>query len=700
LANLSLMDFFRRFTFAFTLLVAPLTVRAQSTVPTLTQALPAQTIGVGGAAVNLDLRNYFSLPGVTSQVAQFDTVLGKFNVELLANDAPLSVNNFLAYVADGSYANTIFHRSAALDGGTGNRIVQGGGYDTTGASINRKSPIALEYKLANVRGTLALARTSDPNSATSEWFFNVDDNTTVLGAGNGGGYAVFARVLGSGMSVVDAIAAVPTYNAANPPTDLTSPFRTLPLRDVTPGQQTITPANFIIVNSITVVPVYPTSASLTAVLAFAVANNNSAAVTATLSGSTLTLTPVGTGTATISVRAADTNGNAISSAFNVTVTNPTITSQPSPQTVSSGSTVVFSVTATGVPAPTYQWLRGSTQPGVGTPALIQGATSPTLVLSGVSGANAALAGNYSVVVANSVSAVTSNPATLTVITTNDPGRLINLSILTPLAAGETMTMGTVLGGSGTGGTKALLARAAGPSLTAFGLTAVLPSPTMTLANSASVAVASNTGWGVNAPTLSAVFTQVGAFPYLSTTSKDSAIYQANLAPGNYTVQVGDAGGGTGSVIAELYDATPGSAFTATTPRLINVSVLKQISAGSSLTAGFVIGGSTARTVLIRAVGPRLGLAPFSIPGAMPAPTMTLNNTSVSPAVVVATNSGWGGNSALLQAGNSVGAFAVTDPTSKDAMLLVTLAPGNYTAQVGPAGSSAGGTAIVEVYEVP
>lgn len=78
-------------------LAAAAVLRAQT--PMLTQALPAQTILDNGAPITLDLRNYFAVPSVTGQVVQFDTSLGKFNVELLANDAPLSVQNFLSYVA-------------------------------------------------------------------------------------------------------------------------------------------------------------------------------------------------------------------------------------------------------------------------------------------------------------------------------------------------------------------------------------------------------------------------------------------------------------------------------------------------------------------------------------------------------------------------------------------------------------------------
>ena len=85
---------------------------------------------------------------------------------------------------------------------------------------------------------------------------------------------------------------------------------------------------------------------------------------------------------------------------------------------------------------------------------------------------------------------------------------------------------------------------------------------------------------------------------------------------------------------------------------------------------------------------------------MPDPQLTLTSTSVTPAVTVAANNDWNGDAAFSQTAGRIGAFAVSNGASKDAMLLITLAPGNYTAQVGPVSGTAGGTAIVEVYEVP
>jgi hypothetical protein len=185
---------------------------------------------------------------------------------------------------------------------------------------------------------------------------------------------------------------------------------------------------------------------------------------------------------------------------------------------------------------------------------------------------------------------------------------------------------------------------------------------------------------------------VGAFAYVADNSKDAAILAPTLAPGNYTIQVKGSGIGAGSMIAELYDATPAGAYTSTTPRLINVSVMKEIAAGGALSAGFVIGGSTARTVLVRAIGP--GLAPFGVFNTMADPQLVL----FAGTTPILQNDNWGGGAELTTVAARVGAFAIANPESKDAMLLATLGPGNYSAQV--SGATGGGTMLMEVYEVP
>ena len=277
------------------------------------------------------------------------------------------------------------------------------------------------------------------------------------------------------------------------------------------------------------------------------------------------------------------------------------------------------------------------------------------------------------------------------------GRLINISVLAPLAEGEVMTIGTAIGGAGTGGTKAIVVRAAGPALAQFGVNDVLPDPRLALINQGSgLTVAANNDWAGD-PALSAAFAQVGAFPYATADAKDAGISQPTLAATNYTMQISDGGAGSGAVIAELYDATPAANFTGTTPRLINVSVLKEIVAGTTLTAGFVIDGSTPKTLLVRAVGPSLGLPPFNVPGVMIDPKLELfDNTTGAK---INENNDWAGTTELGAAFASVGAFALANASTKDAALLITVPPGQYSVQVNGA-DGAGGTVIVEIYDVP
>ena len=669
------------------LLLAFLTVisaRVAASTPAITSQPPAQSLNAGGPAVTIDLRNHFNLPGVSGPLVQFDTSLGRFNVELRPDAAPKHVANFLAYVAARSYAGTFFHRSAALDG-TAVSIVQGGGYllGASGTStVAKQSPVVLEYNLPNARGTLAAARTSDINSATSEWYFNVRDNSTVLGPTNGGGYTVFGRVIGNGMAVVDAIAALPRVNAG-------SPFNELPVRNFTSGD--VGAANLILVNSVSAAAIYPGDGPLAA-LSFSATSSNAEVISATVNGSTLVLSPVGGGVATVNVTATDTNGATVAASVSVSVagTNaaraPAITSQPQPTVrLAAGTTptVALAVAATGSPAPSYQWRRN----GVPLP----GENAPTLVLNR---ATEAQAGAYSCVVTNSNGSVSSDTSTVSFIaaTAAETGRLINLSILSIFAPGEQMTMGTVLGGAGTGGTKALLARVAGPSLAQLGVTQFMPDPQMALVRAGGPVVASNDNWG-GEPALATAFSAVGAFPYASAASRDAAIYQPALAAGGYTVELGDRAGSPGFAIAELYDSTPKASFTAGTPRLVNVSVRRNIPEGSPLVAGFYIDGTTSRTVLIRAIGP--GLAVFGVPETMPDPELKLLGAN---SAVIAANDNWGGTAQLTATGATVGAFAVSNPASNDAMLLITLPPGKYTTEV--IGRGAGGAALVEVYEVP
>jgi outer membrane protein assembly factor BamB len=386
-----------------------------------------------------------------------------------------------------------------------------------------------------------------------------------------------------------------------------------------------------------------------------------------------------------SVIVTNSSGSLTSTAVTLAVTPvaPTVTTPPAALAVTAGEAATLTVTAKGSLPLSYQWSFNGTA--------LAGATAATLALPSTLVANA---GSYTVTVTNLAGAITSPAAALTVSPANPP-RLINLSIFTTLGSAETFTVGTVVGGSGTNGLKPVLVRAMGPTLGAapFSVPGILPDPLLDVFTGGAN-VAHNDNWS-GLSSLSTISAQVAAFAFSDANSKDAAlVYNADpvASPGGFTVQIKDNAGSPGLVLAEFYDTTPAPAFTTKTPRLINISVLKPI--GPGLTAGFVVSGSGPLKVLIRAIGPSLNTL-FGVPGAVADPKLDILDAGGK---VIGTSDNWNGTPALSAAFAAVGAFPL-DPASKDAALLATLPPGNYTVQVSPA-SGATGTALVEVYEVP
>ena len=143
----------------------------------------------------------------TTQV-RFQTTLGNFVVELYPAKAPKTVQNFVQYAQDKHFDGTIFHR--VIDG----FMVQGGGFTADMAQKPTRAPIMLEIdrSLKNERGTIAMARTGNPNSATAQFFINLVDNANLNAPQpDGYGYAVFGKVV-SGMETIDAMRSVATRN--------------------------------------------------------------------------------------------------------------------------------------------------------------------------------------------------------------------------------------------------------------------------------------------------------------------------------------------------------------------------------------------------------------------------------------------------------------------------------------------------------
>ncbi|MEM7577539.1 MAG: peptidylprolyl isomerase [Planctomycetota bacterium] len=173
------------------------------------------------------------------------TTLGDIDVTFYDQTTPLSVDNFFDYIDAGLLIDTFFHRSIP------GFVVQGGGFVwPDGGSlgvVNTFDPVLNEPGISNTRGTIAYAKQeNNPNSATSGFFFNLEDNSANLDFQNDG-FTVFARVVGSGMDVVDAIAALPRANAGGA-------FTTLPINGEIENN-TIQRENVVLIESITTLEV-------------------------------------------------------------------------------------------------------------------------------------------------------------------------------------------------------------------------------------------------------------------------------------------------------------------------------------------------------------------------------------------------------------------------------------------------------------
>ncbi len=268
------------------------------------------------------------------------------------------------------------------------------------------------------------------------------------------------------------------------------------------------------------------------------------------------------------------------------------------------------------------------------------------------------------------------------------GRLVNLSVRSFAGTDvDTLIVGFVVGGSGG---KTLLVRGIGPTLGAFGVGGVLTDPIIT-AFSEATSVGANDNWGSapNAASIATTAAAVGAFS-LPSNSLDSVLLR-DFAGGAYTVQVGSTQqNATGVALMEVYDAGgPGTA------RLINVSARSGVGTGANiLISGFVVNQST-RAILVRGIGP--SLTAFGVPGALgDAQLKIFRDTQL-----VAENNDWGvaSNAAtIVDRAQAVGAFPLA-ASSKDAVLLLTLPPGAYTAHVSGVNATTG-VGLVEIYEVP
>lgn len=656
-------------------------VHAQT--PVATDPIEAQSVAANGSPVEIALDQHFTIEGVGNFMVRFDTVVGDFDVELLPAFAPNHVTNFRAYVNRGDYDNTVIHRMAAF-ATEAVAIVQGGGYTAAVplGVVPVAGQVALEYNHPNARGTLAAARTSNPNSAGAGWYFNTIDNSVTLGPTNDGfGYTVFGRVMSDGMTVVDAMAAINRFVVS-------ADLQDFPLRNYTAGEQ-IAVENYLTLNRVFEIPMYPETNDSEAALAFTATSSHPGIVGATLAGSTLRLNPLNVGTATITVRASDISGLVAVQEFTVAVGGIEIEGQPASVDVAPGAPTHLAITASAETTLSYQWYRQRT--GEPTPTALPGATSNSMQIATT---RAADMGFYWVKITAGELEATSDIAVVTL--SGGQSRLANLSTRGRIGAGGALTPGFVVKGTGD---KSLVVRAVGPQLLNFGVQSALVDPRMSIipANG-SEAVVANDNWGdaANAAELETASAAVGAFA-LDASSQDAALLTSLPLPSatgtqGYTVRIQSTdAAAAGIALAEVYD--PDGIDGAI--QLTNVSALGFSGTGEDvLSPGFVIDGAGAKTMLIRVVGP--SLEAYGVTGVMADPRLSLIPAGQTAAI--ATNDNWGGTAALKAAFAVTGAFAFDSDASLDAAVLVRLPPGAYTVKPEGFGGSTG-TILVEAYAV-
>ena len=274
-------------------------------------------------------------------------------------------------------------------------------------------------------------------------------------------------------------------------------------------------------------------------------------------------------------------------------------------------------------------------------------------------------------------------------------RLANLSSRGFIGTDENILIAGIVVNDTAG--KHYLARAAGPALTAFGVAGALAQPVLRILDDKGRELARNSAWesGPDGDDLAELTKAVGAFPFAKG-SKDAALL-ARLPAGQFTLQISSANTGTGVGLVELYEIDPGIG------RTLNLSTRGLVRAGEELMiGGVVVRGPAPKRLLIRAIGPTLGV--FGVAGSLADPVLTLFNGAGAQ---IATNDDWSARAGAAAAATApevaaaaaaVGAFALGSDT-KDAALLLTLPEGPYTAQITGKGT-ASGVMLLEIYEVP
>lgn len=564
-----------------------LPVLAQNVPPVVTNPIADFTVYAATPARSIDLAAVFADPDVSNAV-RMTTVLGTTDIALFGQQKPITVTNFLKYVDEGRYfltdptngqlASSFIHRSVP------GFVIQGGGYlrtvhpmrpnEAQPTAVLPFPPIQNEPGISNTRGTIAMAQFgTDANSATSQWFINLADNggppnNLDIENNNVGPFTVFGRVVGNGMAVADAIAAVQIFNFGGA-------FMQLPLRDYTladyNSNEPVRVPNFVSVPGI----------SQISPLAFSAMSDN-ANVSVAVSGTKLLVGGNQVGSAQITVTATDLDGAMVSQNFTVNV----------------------------------------------------------------------------------VAA---------------PGRLIQLSTRMQVGTGDNALIGGfIMQGAAP---KRLMIRGIGPS---SGLPGALVDPTLELLDRMGAIVASNDNWGDAANKQDMI--DSGVAPSQPSESGILVTVPSDTNNAFYTAIVRGVNNTTGLGLVEVYDLDSGPGST-----LLNISTRGQVDVDpNALIAGFFIGGTESKNIIVRAIGP--SLSALGVPNALDDPTLEFFN---GQGTMLDSNNDWetSANKAQIQASG------VAPTNAKESAVLQTLAAGPYTAVVRGANSGTG-IGSVEVYQLP
>ena len=558
---------------------------AQNVPPTVTNPVADFTVYAATPARSIDLATVFGDPDASSAV-RMTTVLGTFDIALFGQQKPITVANFLNYVDQGRYfltdptngqlASSFIHRSVP------GFVIQGGGYlgtvDPQSPNIAQPTevllfpPIQNEPGISNTRGTIAMAKVDgDANSATSQWFINLVNNPGLDNPGNNGGYTVFGRVVSNGMTVVDAIAAVPRYNFSGAGPD----FASIPLRNYTAADynsgKAVTVANFVSIPGIARI----------SPLSFSAVSDN-ANVSVTVSGTKLLVGGNQVGTANITVTATDFDGAMVSDTFTVNVLAPPgrLVNLSTRMQVGTGDNALIagfimsgsaskrlavralgpSLTALGVPnalanpilelrdstgatiATNDDWGSAANNQDVTDVGLAPGSPQESAILTTVPSSTTGTA--YTAIMRGLNDTTGVGVVEVYDLDSGPSSTLLNISTRGQVGVDPNALIGGfILGGTES---KQIFVRAIGPSLTQFGIPNALANPTLELRNAQGGLVDSNDDW-MNSPQK----TQIENSGLAPTRTEESAVLQT-LAAGQYTAIVRGADGGTGIGSVEVY----------------------------------------------------------------------------------------------------------------------------------------------------